>query len=922
MGFHRKAGALLLGIPLALGLAIPWSSCSDGRGGKSRKDTAPPTISIETPTTAPTFDATTSPLALGGTASDDTGVTEVTWANPSVGGGGAASGTTAWTASIPLAPGPNPITVTARDAVGNTAVDSITVDLQVQVFAWGSNGYTQLGDGSIAVTDDPVQVVDPADPSGLLQNAIAVTGSWFHALVVLGDGTVRGWGSNSVGQLGDGTTVSTLTPVQAVDPADPSGHLRNVTAISTANGHTVALIADGTVRCWGRNDYGRLGDGTLTASPSPVQVVDPTDPTGFLQGAVAVAAGRDFSLAVLGDGTVRAWGRGRRLGTAAGLDSSTPVQVEDPSDPTGFLQDVVTVSAGESHAMALTSTGIVNTWGTNQEGQLGDGTTILAQTPVQVVDPFDPSGFLQNVTAIVAGDYHSMALLSNGTVRSWGDQFELQLGVQGFSDMTMPVQVEDLSDPSGYLTGVTAIGAAGYTSMAMKGTGGLWVWGKLADQTAMQKSDPADPIGMLTGVIAAGGGFRSVSVVKADGTGWSWGVNDFGQLGDGTTSAPKLRPVPVLDPSSPSGSLFGAIEVLADYKFSAALLADGTVRTWGDNEHGQLGDGTLEARNVAVQVIDPADPSGLLTDVVDLAQAFVVSVAVRGDGTVRAWGENYLGQMAIGPVPSTSVPLPILDPSDPAGVLTDVIGVSTASIQGLFDRSIHTVALKGDGTVRAWGYNLYGGLGDGTQTDSTVPVQTIDPNDPTGYLTGVIAVEAGRQYSLALKADGTVWSWGGNFRGMLGDGTQNPSSVPIQVIDPADPTGYLRGVTAISAGQLHSAALKGDGTIRTWGINTNGELGDGTAVERWSPVQVVDPADPTGFLTNVRMVDAGLWVSIAVLNDGTVRTWGSNVTGQLGDGTTTDSLVPVQVIDPDDPTGFLTGIASASAGSHHAVATR
>jgi alpha-tubulin suppressor-like RCC1 family protein len=219
-----------------------------------------------------------------------------------------------------------------------------------------------------------------------------------------------------------------------------------------------------------------------------------------------------------------------------------------------------------------------------------------------------------------------------------------------------------------------------------------------------------------------------------------------------------------------------------------------------------------------------------------------------------------------------------------------------------------SLALKNDGTVWAWGYNQYGQLGDGTKTDKYIPVEV------TG-LTNIVAIAAGCNHGVALKDDGTVWVWGPNTFGTLGDGTTTERTTAVQVSG-------LTDVIAITAGYLHTVALKKDGTVWAWGLNYTGQLGDGTVTDRYTPVQVID----LGSITSVKAKGTG---SIALRNDGTVWAWGYNGWGQLGDETLTSRYSPVQVMSISDvlaiyedyvyhgngtePTG-LTGIAAIEAG--------
>jgi len=222
----------------------------------------------------------------------------------------------------------------------------------------------------------------------------------------------------------------------------------------------------------------------------------------------------------------------------------------------------------------------------------------------------------------------------------------------------------------------------------------------------------------------------------------------------------------------------------------------------------------------------------------------------------------------------------------------------------------HTVALKSDGSVWAWGANFYGQLGDGTTTDRHSPIQVHGAND-TGYLTDIVAIATGYSHTVALKSDGTVWAWGANWAGQLGDGTATDRHTPIQVHGSGD-VGYLTDITAIAAGEWHTVALKSDGTVWAWGANWAGQLGDGTATEKHSPVQVHGSGD-VGYLTDITAIAAGEWHTVALKSNGSVWAWGRNDEGQLGDGTVTEKHTPVQVHGSGD-VGYLTDITAVAAG--------
>jgi alpha-tubulin suppressor-like RCC1 family protein len=285
------------------------------------------------------------------------------------------------------------------------------------------------------------------------------------------------------------------------------------------------------------------------------------------------------------------------------------------------------------------------------------------------------------------------------------------------------------------------------------------------------------------------------------------------------------------------------------------VCSDSTVKAWGDNYYGELGNGSN------VNSVTPASVSSL-TGVVSVSAGVYFSLALKEDGTVWSWGNGPLG---LAGTTSSNVPVQI----------TSLSGITAISAGGFF-----ALALKSDGTVWAWGTNSSGQLGDGSNTDSNIPVQV-------SSLTGVVSISAAGgwygRHALALKNDSTVWAWGNNSDGELGDGSIISANVPVQV-------SILTGITSIGAGQEHSIALKNNGTVWTWGRNVFGQLGDGTYTDSPVPLQVPG-------LSNITAVGAGGSNYCMVLkSDGSVWMWGQNSYGELGNGTAGgDSNVPVQV---------------------------
>jgi alpha-tubulin suppressor-like RCC1 family protein len=337
--------------------------------------------------------------------------------------------------------------------------------------------------------------------------------------------------------------------------------------------------------------------------------------------------------------------------------------------------------------------------------------------------------------------------------------------------------------------------------------------------------------------------------LKDDGTVWAWGYNDYGQLGDNTDTT-RYTPVQVLGPEG-SGYLTNITAISAGINRSKAHKDDGTVCAWGRNLYGAFGDNTITNRYTPVQVLGPGG-SGYLTNITAISTGNYHSTALKDDGTVWAWGYNFYGQLGDNTITNRYTPVQVLGPEG-SGYLTNITAISAGSS--------HSMALKDDGTVWVWGYNDYGRLGDNTTTNRRTPVQVLGPGG-SGYLTNITAI-SGASHSMALKDDGTVWAWGNNSNGKIGSEIIDIFRTPNKVIKGFYFDDLLTNITAISSGSSHSLALKDDGTVWVWGYNGNGQLGDNTTTTRIAPVQVLGP-EGSGYLTNITAISASSDYSLAL----------------------------------------------------------
>lgn len=327
--------------------------------------------------------------------------------------------------------------VTAIAAGGN---HTCAVTSESGVECWGLNVNGQLGDGTTTSR------LTPAAVSGLSSDVRAIAVHDAHSCALTSHGGAECWGYNGSGELGDGTTTERDTPVPV------SGRQSGVQAIAAGEDHTCALLNGGGVECWGRNTYGELGDGTTDDRLTPVPVY------GLESGVQAISAGEINTCALTNAGRVECWGAGP-LGDGTTSDSAFPVVVS------GLSSGVRAIAAGGTQTCALTSGGGVKCWGYNDSGELGDGTRTQRNRPVNV------SGLSNGVQAIAAGEIHTCALLSDGGVKCWGDNYFGQLGDGTTTNRSRPVAV------SGLAGGVQAITAGAVHTCALLSDGGFRCWG-------------------------------------------------------------------------------------------------------------------------------------------------------------------------------------------------------------------------------------------------------------------------------------------------------------------------------------------------------------------------------------------------------------------------------------------------------------
>ncbi|MGA9761553.1 MAG: hypothetical protein WBQ14_03940 [Gaiellaceae bacterium] len=371
------------------------------------------------------------------------------------------------------------------------------------------------------------------------------------------------------------------------------------------------------------------------------------------------------------------------------------------------------------------------------------------------------------------------------------------------------------------------------------------------------------------------GGFQTCAL-RSDGTVECWGSDSSGQLGNGNPLTNSSTPVIV-------SGLTNVTQIAAGKYHTCALRNDGTVWCWGENVYGQLGNSSTTDSSTPVEV--------QLTGVTEIDADGQFTCALINDGTVRCWGHDQAGQLGIGSTNNNANRTP--------QTVVSVGGHGTlGNVTHITVGANHACALISGGTVDCWGLDDHGQLGNGGAipgTNSASPVQVKGPGG-AGYLTGVTEISGGRLHNCALLSDHTVWCWGDNDNGELGDGTKTSRSVPVQVEDIT--------ATSISAGEYHSCALLQDGTAQCWGAAAFGQIGDGTTADTSTPVTVIGPGG-FGVLDGIASISAGggditetddYEHTCALTTDGTVVCWGQDNYGQLGDGNSGTGVMSVSPV--------------------------
>ena len=674
------------------------------------------------------------------------------------------------------------VTKFTKISTGDT--HTMAIDGKGNLWTWGNNDKGQLGYATTdATSSNPQRVIITKEitteyydeSSNLVQEQeiverkfIQVSAGGSHSMAIDEDGNLWVWGDNTYGQIGNGSTTSSTTPVQITLSAEETFR-----QVSAGQYHSMAIDVNGNLYAWGYNRYGQVGNATTTNKNVPVQIKKGLT---FRK----ISAGESHSLAIDMSGNLWAWGLNNygQVGNKSTTNRTSPVQIKKGL----FFTEI---SAGASHSMAVDDEGQLWAWGNNENARLGDPSLGIDQMAKEPIDIKYGTIF----TKIAAGGAHSFGLDTERTLWGWGENEFGQVGSGTNKDE--PTQILGKV--------ITQISTGNYHNIALDSNGKVWTWGRnnygqLGNGLSGDRNNSNDAIQITVGTGGTITEFKYVSAganycmaIDENGGLWAWGQNNYGQLGD-NTKVTKKTPVQI-------EASIRFEKVSAGTNHTLAIDEDGNLYAWGQNNYGQLGKGDTKIRIIPNQV----EVSGGI-HFKEVSAGKYHSMAIDEDGNLWTWGYNADGRLGNGLTGTKKSPIQIK-----AGTQFKAISAGDS----------HSMAIDEDGNLWGWGKNDYGKLGDGTTKTKKEPTQigTVKFKE----------VSAGQKHTIAVQdddGDNSLWVAGYNNYGELGDGTKITRKELTKL-------SIGRDFKAASTGINFSSAINNDGKLFMWGNSKYGVLGTG-----------------------------------------------------------------------------------------------
>ena len=755
------------------------------------------------------------------------------------------------------------------------------------LMCWGENLDGQMGNGQQYQTQTTPLWVD----LGAGRTAASIDADSQNTCAIADNGSLYCWGDNTNGVLNDDP--SQLSRQTTPRWIDLGGHAASEVSVGSMN--VCSILDNGSLYCWGDDSYGQLARGSVTLTDSWVPLhVD----FGAGVTVAQIDLGSQHVCAIVDNGSLYCWGRNSNgaLGNgSAGFSQSTgtPSWVD-----LGTGRTAVAVSAGGFHTCAIVDNGSLYCWGMNSGGQAGIGSTVSDITTPQWVN----LGVGRTAIAVSAGGQHTCAILDNGEMKCWGQDYNGALGNGvGTSSYTIPQTV-----PGGFTwntsTGSNSGGSSSNYALTPSVEGADLLIGQAMNDITFQYN--------ASGTSGSGSGTSSTSsfvyannkiaggqvhncAITDNGDLKCWGNDDVGRLGNGGTNTNlDAPPTTAID----LGTGRTAVSVSAGREFTCAILDNGDLKCWGYDAYGQLGDGGGILDNGSLLPLQPltnhytSEPSLTPVDLGAGRKAVTVSAgdkhvcAILDNGDLKCWGHDDDGQLGDGDVSASDWIKKVTAPSSTPVDLG--AGRTAVAVSAGFE---HTCAILDNGDLKCWGSDSFGALGDGgSNTDLDAPPATaID----LGTGRTAVAVSAGMYRTCAILDNGDLKCWGYGYNGLLGLGSSTslsaPSSTPIDL-------GTDRTAVAVSMADNAVCAILDNGDVKCWGSNTDGMVGIGVNQNYWYST----PQGPLDFGTGRTAVaiSGGYTGFCAILDNNDTMCWGSDDYGQVGDGgSNTDRRSPVSV---------------------------
>ena len=825
-----------------------------------------------------------------------------------------------------------------------------------QVYCWGVGSNGQLGRGTTSSSAVPVAVSKAGVLAG--KTVKSVSGGNAHYCAVASDDLAYCWGSNGNGQLGNNSTVDATTPVAVSMTGALSG--KTIKSISAGANSTCAVASDSQAYCWGYNVDGQLGNGTTTSSSVPVAVVT----NGVFSGkTITSVVTSNHTCAIASDNLAYCWGLGTTGQLGAGTSASSAVPIAVDTSGVLYAKNITSLSLGPTQTCSVASDYKAYCWGNNQNGVFGNNSTTNSNVPVAV----DATGALLNKSIKSISVYTSTACAVSNSNKAycWGvSGTNGLLGNGGTATSLVPVAVGNVASRNPQVTiggnnapvtqiasptslvatipahasGIVNTSVARYDNTTAIASNSYTYGGIPSIGSASPNKAPKEGGDTITvtgtnftdGMKVKVGSNYAAAVTVVSGTTLTFvtpaaataGTTDiilediYGQSTTLTGGFTYQNAAMTISSLSPTGGptaggqsvTFTGTNFFAGFKQLSGIatgwnhscgIYEQQAYCWGSNSSGQLGNGTQTSSQVPV----PVSTTGALAGktIKSISAGSEHTCALASDNLTYCWGGNSYGQLGINSTTRSLIPVAI----NTAGVLNGkTIKVMDASY-------VNTCVVASDDQAYCWGFNFRGQLGNGTTTQSNIPVAVTTSGVLSGKTIKSIAITL--YHACVIASDDQAYCWGENS-GKLGNNSNAQSNVPVAVYT----AGALSGKTlkTIAPGYSHTCALSTDNIAFCWGTGDEGQLGNGSSNPTLVPTIVTTSGALSGKTISTLM--SSDWNSCVTTTEGKGYCWGRNTDGQLGNGTTTVSNVPT----PIDMTGALAGksITTISGSYYHTCA--